>query len=129
MTIATGTFTIEAWEPEPAVAANGLAIAAVRIEKRFSGDLVGTGTVRMVSGTIAEEPAVYVAIEHIEGMLLGRQGAFLLRHVGTMLQGRPTLDCVVVPGSGTGALTGLAGTLTIDIVDGLHRWELDHTLD
>ena len=35
----------------------------------------------------------------------------------------------VVPDSGTGELAGLAGTMTIDIVDGAHFFEFDYTLE
>ena len=108
---------------------DGLEIGAVRLAKRFEGDLVGTGRVRMASGAIGGEPTIYVALEIVEGTLLGRSGAFLLRHLGVMQDGVGTLDCVVVPGSGTRELTGLAGTFTIDVVDGVHTWSLDHTFD
>ena len=131
MTRASGTFAIEVWEPEPTAdaGADGLAVGAVRIVKRFAGDLVATGSVRMASATIGGEPVVYVALERIEGVLLGRPGGFLLRHLGVMQDGVGTLDCTVVPGSGTGALSGLAGSFTIDVVDGVHRWSFEHSLD
>jgi len=128
-TRATGTFTIEAWEPDEAVGEDGLELGAVRLAKRFQGDLVGTGRVRMASGAIGGEPTIYVALELIKGTLLGRTGAFLLRHLGVMRDGLGTRDCVVVAGSGTQELTGLAGTFSIDVVDGVHTWSLDHTLD
>jgi Protein of unknown function (DUF3224) len=34
----------------------------------------------------------------------------------------------VVPDSGTGNLTGIAGTFTVNIVDGKHFYEFDYTL-
>ena len=58
---ATGTFTIEAWEPDAAVVEGGLEVGAVRLAKRFAGDLVGTGRVRMASASIGGEPTIYVA--------------------------------------------------------------------
>ena len=109
--------------------ADGLEVGAIRLAKRFEGDLTGTSQVRMVSAGIAGEPAIYVALELIEGTLLGRRGSFLLRHLGVIADGVGTLDCVVVPGSGTGALTGLTGSLAIEITDGVHHYTLDHTLD
>ena len=38
------------------------------------------------------------------------------------------LNVRVVPGSGTGELEGIAGTLTIIIAAGTHTYSLDYTL-
>jgi hypothetical protein len=40
----------------------------------------------------------------------------------------PKMQVVVVPGSGTGELKGIAGTLTIKIENGEHFYDLDYTL-
>ena len=45
-----------------------------------------------------------------------------------MTRGVPQLSCTVVPDSGTGELTGLAGSLAINIVEGKHLYEFDYTL-
>ena len=45
-----------------------------------------------------------------------------------MTGGAPSLTISVVPDSGTGGLAGLAGTMTITIVDGKHFYELAYTL-
>ena len=34
----------------------------------------------------------------------------------------------IVPGSGTGELKGIAGTLELEVVDGLHRYDLEYSL-
>jgi hypothetical protein len=45
-----------------------------------------------------------------------------------MESGSYKLSIVVVPGSGTGQLTGIAGTLTIIINSGKHSYVLDYSL-
>jgi hypothetical protein len=40
----------------------------------------------------------------------------------------PQLTITVVPDSGTGQLTGLAGTFTIKIADGKHSYDFEYTL-
>ena len=63
------------------------------------------------------------------GCLLARRQlcrSFLLQHCGTMNRGEPSLAIHVVPDSGTDDLTGLAGSLKIDIVDGKHFYEFDY---
>ena len=45
-----------------------------------------------------------------------------------MTRGLPQLTITVVPDSGTGELTGLAGRMTIDVADGKHSYEFEYTL-
>jgi hypothetical protein len=72
--------------------------------------------------------AVYVALERVSGALGGRQGGFILVHLGIMNRGEPTLRLEVAPDSGTGELTGLTGQMKIEISDGQHSYELDYQL-
>lgn len=45
-----------------------------------------------------------------------------------MTRGTPQLSITVVPDSGTDELVGLAGKMTINIVDGKHFYEFEYTL-
>jgi hypothetical protein len=45
-----------------------------------------------------------------------------------MTQGESQLTVTVVPDSGTGELTGIAGTLIIKIEGGKHFYEFEYTL-
>jgi hypothetical protein len=45
-----------------------------------------------------------------------------------MTHGTQQLSVTVVPDSGTGQLTGLAGSMTIRITDGHHFYEFEYTL-
>jgi hypothetical protein len=51
-----------------------------------------------------------------------------MQHTGTMDQGKFQLTVTVVPGSGTGELSGIAGTMTITNVAGKHSYTFDYTL-
>jgi hypothetical protein len=53
----------------------------------------------------------------------GRKGSFVLQHSGSMNRGAQSLSIMVVPDSGTGELTGLSGTLSINIIDGKHFYD------
>jgi hypothetical protein len=100
------------------------------IDKEFHGDLKGTSKGQMLAaGTEVKGSAGYVAIERVSGMLRGRSGTFALLHSGTMTRGVPHLSITVVPDSGTGDLVGVAGQMTINIVDGKHFFEFEYTLD
>jgi hypothetical protein len=67
-------------------------------------------------------------MERVIGTLHGHKGTFALQHSGTMTRGAPQLSVTVVPDSGTGQLVGLAGKMTINIVDGKHLYEFEYTL-
>jgi hypothetical protein len=45
-----------------------------------------------------------------------------------MTRGTPHLIISVIPDSGTAQLVGLAGTMTIDIVDGKHLYGFEYTI-
>jgi len=45
-----------------------------------------------------------------------------------MESGKYKLSVMVVPGSGTGELAGIAGTLTITAAAGKHSYTFDYTL-
>ncbi len=104
-------------------------LGRMSIDKTFHGDLEATSKGEMLTAmTAVKGSAGYVAIERVDGKLNGRAGTFALQHSGTMTRGEPTLSITVVPDSGTGELTGLAGKLTIKIEEKKHFYEFDYTL-
>jgi hypothetical protein len=104
-------------------------VGRMSIDKQFHGDLEATSKGEMLAVTTdVKDSAGYVAMERVSGTLGGRSGTFALQHTGTMTRGAPALSVTVVPDSGTGELSGLAGTMTIDIVDGKHLYGFDYTI-
>ena len=130
-TRATGSFDVT-MNPEPQYDGfeGGTVLGRLSLSKTFHGDLEATGQVLMLSaGTAIKGSAGYVAIERIEGTLRGRSGSFALLHQGTMRRGADfQLRIVVVPDSGTGALAGIGGVMTIRIENGDHDYDFDYTL-
>jgi hypothetical protein len=99
------------------------------LDKQYHGDLEATSQGQMLSaGTAEKGSAGYVAIEKVSGTLQGRSGTFVLQHNGTMNRGNPQLTITVVPDSGTGELTGLGGSMTIEITESKHSYEFSYTL-
>jgi Protein of unknown function (DUF3224) len=99
------------------------------IDKRFHGELDATSKGEMLSVGTARDNGGYVAIERVTGTLAGRSGSFALQHNATMTAGVPYLNIVVVPGSGTGELSGLSGSMNIDIAPGgAHSYRFDYSL-
>ena len=82
-----------------------------------------------MAGSPVKGSAGYVAIERVTGRVHGRAGSFALQHFGVMNRGASSLTLSVVPDSGTGELTGLSGTMSIDIRDGQHFYAFDYSLE
>jgi len=107
----------------------GTEISRFSLEKQYHGDLDATAKGQMLSaGDPKSGNAGYVAIEQVTGTLGGHSGSFALQHSGAMQGGSYKLSVEVVPGSGTGELAGISGTLTIIIVAGKHSYTFDYTL-
>jgi len=99
------------------------------IDKQFHGDMEATSQGEMLSVGSAKDSGGYVAIERVTGTLQGRRGTFALQHNATMSSGVPSLNIIVVPGSGTGELAGLSGQMMINIAPGgAHSYAFDYTL-
>src|SRR5271156_3527123 len=122
MTIhAHGTFEVKLTPQLPEDKSEGLTLGRMLIDKQFHGDLEAASKGQMLTGmTAVKGSGAYVAIERVTGTLHGRSGSFILQHLGLMVRGVPQLQVAVVPDSGTGELTGIAGTMNIIIADGKH---------
>jgi hypothetical protein len=109
-TRATAVITVQKYEPsaydEPA---GGPVLTRIHVEESFSGDITGEGVVEFLQAARADGSASFVGIERVTSELGGRRGTFLLQDAGTVQDNMVNGDWFVIPGSGTGQLTGLRG--------------------
>lgn len=127
---ANGPFDVQI-APQPLSSVAGESgLLRMSIDKRFHGALDATSTGEMLAFRSATDgSAGYVAMETVRGTLDGRRGSFVLQHSSTRTRGEAAQSITVVPDSGTEALTGLAGRMTIDIAaDGAHTYRFEFTL-
>jgi hypothetical protein len=126
---ATGSFEVNMQPLANTEVSADAQLGRILLSKKFHGDLAASARGQMLSAhTPVKGSAGYVAIDHITGELDGRKGSFLLQHSGAMNRGVPTLSIMVVPDSGTDELTGLSGTLSINIIDGKHFYDFIYSL-
>lgn len=125
-----GTFSVELKFESPHDVVEAVALARADGDKKFvSGPLSGSSRVEMLSCRDGESgAAAYVALERFNGILEGKSGGFVLMHSGVMTKEAQTLAVSVVPGSGTGELKGIAGSMTIEIEEGSHRYGFEWTI-
>jgi hypothetical protein len=128
---AHGTFTVDVHPLQPAPPEG---LSRYSIDKQIHGDLEATTRGEMLSGGDPKQGAAgYVAMEMVTGTLkdeqgVDRHGSFALQHSATMDKSGSKMTVIVVPGSGTGALKGIAGTFTIHVEKGEHSYDFDYTL-
>ena len=127
--IVKGSFELTMHPEPPYDTVEGVTLARVRFDKRFTGPLEGASEVHMIGArTTIEGSAGYLAMERVTGALIGKRGSFVLMHTGLMTRGTPSLSVVIVPDSGTGELAGIFGTMNIVNEGGTHGYELDYEL-
>jgi hypothetical protein len=124
-----GTFDVKLNPLAADTPPEGSPLGRLSIDKVFHGDIEGTSKGEMLTaGTAVKNSAGYVAVERVTGVVKGFRGTFALMHTGIMNRGAPSLNITIVPDSGTGDLTGISGTLDIQIADGKHSYVLDYTI-
>jgi hypothetical protein len=107
---ATGKIDVETYEPAPFDApADGPALARIHVEENFSGDIDGHGVAEFLQTTVGDDRASFVGVERVTGSIGGRSGTFVLQDAGTLEGTTVSGTWFVVPGSGTGELSGLRG--------------------
>lgn len=131
---ATSPFEITGWDPassdEPEA---GPELSRILIRKSFSGgglDGESDGEGLFCGMSDPEAGAGYVVSERITGTLDGQSGTFVIQHGGLMGPDQPPRTFGnIVPGSGTGELAGISGTVQIDRgADGEHTMTLEYEI-
>jgi len=107
---ASTTFRIVSWDESPyAVFESGAKMTKAKVTQAYEGDLVGDGSVEFLMSHSSEGSAHFVGLELVTGALAGRQGTFVIQHVGTYGSSGAHSEWTIIPGSGTGELTGIIG--------------------
>ena len=125
--LAKGTFEVEL-KPMEQNKIGDITFGQFSVKKNFSGDFVGTSEVDMLSAISDSGSRVYVAIERVSGTLQSRRGSFLFMQRGISMKDLQELAVTVIPGFGTDELTGLEGTMNINIVGKEHFYEFEYSL-
>ena len=110
MKTANARFAIKSWDEKPYSEGPDLPkLCRASVVKAFSGDVEGDGQADYVMMYRADGSAVFVGLERITGRIGGRSGSFVLQRTGLFEGGLAKESYSVIPGSATGALSGLQG--------------------
>jgi Protein of unknown function (DUF3224) len=108
-TRATAKVTVHSSQANPFDQTAGPALLEVRLSETFAGDMDGESPVRALKVQRDDQSASLVSVQRFRGTLGGRAGTFVLQGQETVQNGTITAKWFVVPGSGTGDLSGLRG--------------------
>ena len=100
---------VQSSDAQPYDQAGGLSLIEINLSETFTGDIDGESTVRSLKFQRADKSASQVSMQRFSGKLGGRQGTFVLQGSENVENGKMKATWFVVPGSGTGGLSGLRG--------------------
>ncbi len=101
--------TVRSSEAEPYDQTASPALIEIRRSETFAGDIDGESPVRAFEVLRDDKSACLVSLQRFSGRLDGREGTFVLQGSETVENGKSKATWFVVPGSGTGDLSGLRG--------------------
>lgn len=106
---AEAKITVQNSEAKPFDQAAGPVLMEVHLKETFTGDIEGESAARALEVRNSDRSTNLVSMQRFSGKLGGRQGTFVLQGSETVENGKVTARWFVVPGSGTGELSGLRG--------------------
>ena len=106
---AEAKITVQSSEAKPYDQTASLALMEIRLSETFTGDIDGESMVRALQVLRHDQSATLVSMQRFRGKLGGRQGTFVLQGSEIVENGKIKATWFVVPGSGTGELSGVRG--------------------
>jgi Protein of unknown function (DUF3224) len=106
---AKAKITVHSSEAKPYDQTAGPALMELRLSETFTGDIDGESSVRALQVLRNDRSASMVSVQRFCGKLGGRQGTFVLQGSEIVENGKIKARWFVIPGSGTGELSGLRG--------------------
>jgi Protein of unknown function (DUF3224) len=106
---AKAKITVQSSEADPYDQTASPALMEIRLSETFSGDIDGKSPVRALQVLRDDKSASLVSVQRFRGKLGGREGTFVLQGSEIVENGKIKATWFIVPGSGTGDLSGLRG--------------------
>jgi len=103
-------YVIDRWEESTfSEVEGGGKLTRVSARKSYTGELEGQGELEYLMVYDEDGSAEFSGLERITGRVKDSEGSFVVRHTGSFVGGKMEQMSRVVPGSGTGDLSGLRG--------------------
>ena len=127
---AKGIFEIAGWDEKTYLELDGGGkLTEAKVTQKFTGDLVGEGSVIWLMAYTDKQTARFVGIQRIVATLEGKKGSFLVETTGDFDGKTAEGDWTVIPDSGTAGLAGISGEGSFGAPHGSKaEYELDYEL-
>ena len=110
---AEGTFTVASWAEDTYQELDDKRkLTKATVSFRLSGGIEADATWTALMFYREDGTAEYTGLQHVTGQIAGRAGMCVMAADGSYADGAARSTWQVIPGSGTGALTGLTGSGT-----------------
>jgi len=128
---ANARFAISSWDEKPySEDPDQPRLTRASVAKTFTGDIEGQGQVEYLMMYRGDGSASFVGLERFVGRLAGKAGTFVLQRIGMFESGQARESYSIIPGSGTGELSGLRGDGTSAVGHGTeHPFVLSYEFD
>lgn len=115
----TSTVTVADWEEHVFDESDdGPRITRASFVKHYEGRLRGKGVVLQIATYTSAGHAVFSAMERFHGAIADKEGAFVLKHEGAFDAGTVSSTWTIVPGTGSGDLRDLSGSVDFEASHG-----------
>ncbi len=134
---ATATFSPTKWDEKTYEQISPTSkMTKASVEFAVKGELEGIAVVEYLmhySNYDDHDPhkasARYISFTRFKGTVHGKAGSFATEDHGQFAGGTATTDSVIIPGSGTDALAGIAGSVKSSATQHGSTYELEYTLN
>jgi hypothetical protein len=134
MTTATATFDIkewkeQTWDGQPYADVDAPKLTRAENVYTYQGDFEGESKLQYLMQYNADGTVYSVALEQLTGRLAGRRGTFVVQHEGLYDGVSNTGTFTIIPGSGTGELSGITGSGSVYATHEVREITFDYELE
>jgi hypothetical protein len=130
MTTAKGIFTVSLRGEDPLQTLEGdIRLTHASGTQRFSGDIVGDGSIDWLIAYRADRSAHMVGLQRITGTVNGQAGAVVIAAIADHDGAASRATWTIVEGSGSGQLVGISGRGTFVASGATVDYELEYEID
>ncbi len=128
---ANARFAIKSWDEKAYSEGPDLPrLTRASVTKTFTGDIEGEGQVEYLMMYRSDGSATFLGLERFVGRIGDKAGTFVLQRTGVFEGGQAKESYSVIPGSGTGELSGIRGDGSSAVGHGTeHPFMLNYELD
>ncbi len=115
---ANATYSVKSWDRRPwhGTPDKSADVKLYRLEMNhvYAGIIEGESTIQYLMSQKGANEVNFVGLEKVVGRVGGKSGTFVFQRIGIFDNGNIQETVIVMPGSGTGDLSGLSGQTTIE---------------